>query len=153
MARVEVTPEFWVSPCGRVKRQSALDLPSARGKRISSSCHEISPLGNRLKGAGMEANELLRVQYEVTSERDPEKRRVAIERACAEDLRFLDSEADVMRREAFSDRVQQILDGAPPDFVIKEDAPLRDGRESVVRGLVANWGESACTLKTVGRSR
>jgi hypothetical protein len=69
-------------------------------------------------------------------------------------------------REAFSDRLQQILDGAPPDFVIQEDAPayvgpdtvaqpwrfgppgnpgirgmdvltLREGRVSVVSGLVA----------------
>ena len=84
---------------------------------------EKSPLGNRLKGAGMEANELLRVQHEVTSERDPEKRRAAIDQAYVEDLRFLDSEADVMGREAFSDRLQQILDGAPPDFVIEEDGP------------------------------
>ena len=68
---------------------------------------EKSPLGNRLKGAGMEANELLRVQHEVTSERDPEKRRAAIDQAYVEDLRFLDSEADVMGREAFSDRLQQ----------------------------------------------
>jgi len=51
---------------------------------------ERSPLGNRLKGAGMEANELLRVQHEVTSERDPEKRRAAIDQAYVEDLRFLD---------------------------------------------------------------
>jgi hypothetical protein len=115
----------------------------------------------------MEANELLRVQHEVTSERDPEKRRAAIDRAYAEELRFLDSEADLIGREAFSNRLQQILDGAPPDFVLEEDGPpyvgpdtaaqpwrfgppgnpvirgmdvltLRDGRVSVVRGLVAS---------------
>ena len=114
----------------------------------------------------MEAIRLLRIHHEVTSERDPEKRRAAIEQAYAEDLRFLDSEADVMGREAFSDRLQQIHDGAPPDFVLEDDGPgyvgpdtaaqawrfgphgnpvirgidvltLRDGKVSAVRGLVA----------------
>jgi hypothetical protein len=42
----------------------------------------------------MESNELLRVQHEVTSERDPEKHRAAIDQAYVEDLRFLDSEAE-----------------------------------------------------------
>jgi hypothetical protein len=129
-------------------------------------------LGNGLKGAGMKANQLLRVQHEVTSERDPEKRRAAIDQAYVEDLSFLDSEAHVMGRDAFSDRIQQILDGAPPDFVIQEDGPgcvgpdtatqpwrfcppgnpvirgmdvltLRDGLVSVVRGLAASQGEAA----------
>ena len=115
----------------------------------------------------MEAKELLRVQHEVTSERDPEKRRAAIDQAYVEDLRFLDSQADVVGREAFSDRVQQILDGAPPDFVLEEDGPpyvgpdtaaqpwrfgppgnpvirginvlaLRDGTVTVLRDLVAS---------------
>ena len=115
----------------------------------------------------MEANELLRIQHEVTSERDPENRRAGIDQAYVGDLRFLDSEADLTGREAFSDRVHQILDGAPPDFVIEEDGPayvgpdtaaqpwrfgppgnpvirgmdvltLRDGMVSVVRGLVAS---------------
>jgi hypothetical protein len=48
----------------------------------------------------MEANELLRVEHEVTSEQDPEKRRAAIDQAYVEDLRFLDAEAGVMGREA-----------------------------------------------------
>ena len=115
----------------------------------------------------MEANELLRIQHEVTSERNPEKRWAAIERAYLEDLRFLDSEADVVGRQAFSDRLQNILDGAPADFVLEEDGPayvgpdtaaqpwrfgppgnpvirgmdvltMRDGRVTVVRGLVAS---------------
>ena len=115
----------------------------------------------------MEANELLRIQHEVTAERDPEKRRAAIGQAYVEDLRFLDAEADVTGREAFSDRLQQILDDAPADFVLEEDGPayvgpdtaaqpwqfgppgnpvirgmdvltLRDGMVSVVRGLVAS---------------
>ena len=115
-----------------------------------------------------EANELLRINlHEVTSERDPERRLAAIERAYVEDLRFLDSEAEVVGRQAFSDRVQKILDDAPADFVLEEDGPacvgpdtaaqpwrfgppgspvirgmdvltLRDGMVSVVRGLVAS---------------
>ena len=114
----------------------------------------------------MEATELLRIQHEVTSERNPEKRRATIERAYVEDLRFLDSQADVVGRQAFSDRLQNILDGAPADFVLEEDGPayigpdtaaqpwrfgppgnpvirgldvltLRDGKMSVVRGLSA----------------
>jgi hypothetical protein len=114
----------------------------------------------------MEASELLHIQHQVTSERDPEKRRAAIEGAYVEDLRFLDSGADVEGRRAFSDRLQDILDGAPADFVLEEDGPpyigpdtaaqawrfgppgnpvvrgldvltLRDGKVAVVRGLVA----------------
>ena len=115
----------------------------------------------------MEANELLRIQHEVTSERDPEKRRAAIDEAYVDDLRFLDAQADVMGREAFSDRLQQILDAVPADFVLEADGPgyvgpdtvaqpwrfgppgnpvirgmdvltLRDGKVSAVRGLVAS---------------
>jgi hypothetical protein len=118
----------------------------------------------------VDANQLLRIQHEVTSERDPDKRRAAINQAYVEDLRFLDSQADVVGREAFSDRLQHILDGAPPNFVLEEDGPgyvgpdtaaqpwrfgppgnpvirgidvltLRDGKVSVVRGLVASKGE------------
>jgi hypothetical protein len=114
-----------------------------------------------------DGNELLRINHEVTSERDPEKRRAAIERAYVEDLRFLDSEGEVVGRQAFSDRIQKILDDAPADFVLEEDGPeyvgpdtaalpwrfgppgnpvirgldvltLRDGRVSIVRGLVTS---------------
>ena len=115
-----------------------------------------------------DANELLRINLnEVTSERDPERRRAAIERAYVEDLWFLDSEAEVVGRQAFSDRIQKILDDAPADFVLEDDGPpyvgpdtaaqpwrfgppgnpvirgmdvltLRDGRVSVVRGLIAS---------------
>jgi SnoaL-like domain len=114
-----------------------------------------------------DANELLRIQHEVTSERDPERRLAAIERAYVEDVAFLDSEATVVGRQAFSDRVQTILDDARADFVLEEDGPayvgpdtaaqpwrfgppgnpvirgmdvltMRDGRVTVVRGLVAS---------------
>ena len=112
------------------------------------------------------ANELLRINHEVTSERDPEKRRSAIQLAYVEDLAFIDSAGEVVGRQAFSDRVQEILDDAPADFVLEEEGlayvgpdtavqawrfgppgrpvirgmdvlTLRDGRVSVVRGLVA----------------
>ena len=105
--------------------------------------------------------------HEVTSERDPEKRRAAIERAYVEDLKFLDSETELVGRQAFSDRVQKILDDAPADFVLEEDGPayvgpdtaaqpwwfgpprspalrgmdvltLRDGKVSAVRGLLGS---------------
>jgi SnoaL-like domain len=114
-----------------------------------------------------DANELLRINHEVTSERDPEKRRVAIEPAYVEDLRFIDSAGELTGRQAFSDRVQKILDDAPADFVLETEGlayvgpdtaaqawrfgppgspeihgidvlTLRDGRVSVVRGLIGS---------------
>ena len=114
-----------------------------------------------------DANELLRINHEVTSERDPEKRLAAIERAYVEDLKFLDSEAEVVGRQAFSDRLQKILDDAPADFVLEVDGlayvgpdtaaqpwrfgppghpvirgmdvlTLRDGRVAAVCGLIAS---------------
>ena len=114
-----------------------------------------------------DANELLRINHEVTSERDPEKRLAAIERAYVEDLRFIDSSGEVVGRQAFSDRVQKILDDAPADFVLEEEGlayvgpdtaaqpwrfgppgspvirgidvlTLCDGKVSVVRGLLGS---------------
>jgi hypothetical protein len=52
-----------------------------------------------------DASELLRINHEVTSERNPEKRRAAIEQAYVEDLRFIDSAGEVTGRHAFSDRL------------------------------------------------
>jgi len=81
-----------------------------------------------------DANELLRINlHEVTSERDPEKRRAAIERAYVEDLRFLDSEVELVGRQAFSDRVQKILDDAPADFVLEEDGLAYVGTDTAVQ--------------------
>jgi hypothetical protein len=114
-----------------------------------------------------DANELLRINHEVTSERNPEKRRAAIERAYVEDLKFIDPAGELDGRQAFSDRVQKILDDASADFVLELDGPayvgpdtaaqpwrfgppgnpvirgmdvltLRNGRVSVVRGLLAS---------------
>jgi SnoaL-like protein len=112
-----------------------------------------------------DANELLRINHEVTSERDSAKRLAAIEQAYVEDLRFIDPAGEVVGRQAFSDRIQKILDDAPADFVLELDGPayigpdtaaqtwrfgppgspvihgmdvltLRDGKVSVVRGLL-----------------
>jgi SnoaL-like domain len=112
-----------------------------------------------------DANELLRINHEVTSERDPQKRLAAIEQAYVEDLRFIDPAGEAVGRQAFSDRIQKILDDAPADFVLELDGPvyvgpdtaaqtwrfgppgspvvhgmdvltLRDGKVSVVRGLL-----------------
>jgi hypothetical protein len=114
-----------------------------------------------------DAKELLRINHEVTSERDAETRRAAIERAYVEDLRFLDSQAELVGRQAFSDRVQKILDDAPAEFELELDGPayvgpdtaaqawrfgppgnpavrgmdvltLRDGKVSAVRGLIGS---------------
>jgi len=103
--------------------------------------------------------------HEVFSERDPERRRAAIERTYTEDVTFIDPEREVVGRQALSDRAQQLLDDAPADFSLEEDpsvpgpdtsalawrlgAPgspvargidiltIRDGRVSVLRTLIA----------------
>jgi SnoaL-like domain len=114
-----------------------------------------------------DADELLYMNREVFSERDPEKRRAAIERTYVEDVRFIDPEGEVVGRQALNDRAQKILDDAPADFVLEEDGPgyvsadtavqawrfgpsgspavpgidiltVRDGLVSVVRTLVAS---------------
>jgi hypothetical protein len=68
-----------------------------------------------------DAAELLRMNRQVFSERDPEKRRAAIERTYAEDVRFIDPDGESVGREAINDRAQKILDDAPADFVLEED--------------------------------
>jgi hypothetical protein len=155
-------------PGGELKGKSLLDSPPGEWLKLVVTGHDASPGVERLKEHDMpDANELLRIQHEVTSERDPERRLAAIEQAYVEDLKFLDSEADVVGRQAFSDRLQKILDDAPADFVLEVDGPayvgpdtaaqpwrfgppgnpvirgmdvltLRDGRVSVVRGLTAS---------------
>ena len=55
--------------------------------------------------------------HEVFSERDPEKRRAAIERTYVEDVRFIDPEGEAVGREAPNDRAQKVLDDAPADCV------------------------------------
>lgn len=68
-----------------------------------------------------DAAELLHMNRDVFSERDPEKRRAAIERTYAEDVRFIDPDGESVGREAINDRAQKILDDAPADFVLEED--------------------------------
>src|ERR1700745_3010489 len=81
-----------------------------------------------------EASELLRINLqEVTSERDPERRLAAIQRAYVEDLRFLDSQADIKGRQAFSNRGQEILDSAPADFVLEDDGPAYVGPDTAAQ--------------------
>ena len=68
-----------------------------------------------------DAAELLHMNLHVFSERDPEKRRAAIERTYVEDVRFIDPDGESVGREALNDRAQKILDDAPAEFVLEED--------------------------------
>ena len=56
-----------------------------------------------------DAADLLHMNLEVFSERDPEKRRAAIERTYVEDVRFIDPDGESVGREALNDRAQKIL--------------------------------------------
>jgi SnoaL-like domain len=119
-----------------------------------------------------DAKELLHSNlHEVFSERDPERRRAAIERTYTEDVRFIDPEGEFVGWQALSDQAQKLLDGALAGFVFEEDGPryvaadaaalawrvgppaepiargidvltIRDGRVSVVRTLVASETDS-----------
>jgi SnoaL-like domain len=71
-----------------------------------------------------EANELLHTNlHEVFSERDPHKRRAAIERTYTEDVKFIDPEGEVVGWQALNNRAQKLLDAAPEDFLLEEDGP------------------------------
>ena len=59
-----------------------------------------------------DAADLLQMNLHVFSERDPEKRRSAIERTYVEDVRFIDPDGESVGREAINDRAQKILDDA-----------------------------------------
>ena len=113
------------------------------------------------------AKELLRSNlHEVFSERDPERRRAAIEWTYTEDVTFIDPEGEFVGRQALSDQAQKLLDGVLLGSVFEEDGPpyvgsdtaalawrfgspgnpvargidiltIRDGRVSVVRTLIA----------------
>ena len=114
-----------------------------------------------------EAKELLHSNlHEVFSERDPQRRRAAIERTYTEDVTFIDPEGEFAGRQALSDQAQKLLDGLGAGFVFEEDGPqyvgtdtaalawrigppgspvargidiltIRDGRVSVLRTLIA----------------
>ena len=118
-----------------------------------------------------DAAELLQMNLHVFSERDPEKRRAAIERTYVEDVRFIDPDGESVGRQALNDRAQKILDDAPADFLLEEDGlayvspdtavqpwrfgppdspvvrgidvlTVRDGHVSVVRTLIG-WRRAA----------
>ena len=114
-----------------------------------------------------EATELLHSNlHEVFSERDPERRRAAIERTYTEDVTFIDPEGEFVGWQAVSDQAQKLLDNDLAGFAFEEDGPpyvgtgtaalawrfgppgkplgrgidiltIRDGRVSVVRTLIA----------------
>ena len=68
--------------------------------------------------------------HQVFSERDPDARRAAIERTYAEDVRFIDPDAEVVGRQALNDRAQELLDRAPADYVLEEDGPQYVGGDT-----------------------
>jgi hypothetical protein len=109
---------------------------------------------------------LLQNLHEVFAERDPERRRAAIERTYSQDVTFIDPEGEVIGRQAVNDSAQKLLDSAPSNFVLEEDGPgyvgtgtaalawrfgppgspvargidiltIRDGQVSVLRTLLA----------------
>jgi hypothetical protein len=81
-----------------------------------------------------DAAELLHANlHDVFSQRDPEKRLAAIERTYAEDVRFIDPEAEVVGRKALNERAQKILDDAPADFVLEEDGLAYVGSDTAVQ--------------------
>ncbi len=77
--------------------------------------------------------ELLYMNREVFSERDPEKRRAAIERTYSEDVRFTDPDAEVVGWQAIDERAQKILDDAPANFVLEEDGLAYVGPDAAVQ--------------------
>jgi len=114
-----------------------------------------------------DAKELLHSNlHEVFSERNPQRRRAAIERTYTEDVTFIDPDGAFVGRQALNDRAQKLLDGVPASFVLEENGPryvgtdtaalawrlgppahpvahgidiltIRDGRVSVLRTLLA----------------
>jgi hypothetical protein len=108
---------------------------------------------------------------EVFGERDRDRRWAAIGRTYAEDVTFTDPDGDFVGRQALSDRAQELLDGAPTEFVFEEDGPgyvasdaaalawrfgprgkavargvdfltIRNGRVSAVRTLIASESDA-----------
>jgi hypothetical protein len=65
--------------------------------------------------------------FEVFGERDPERRWAAIGRTYTEDVTFSDPDGDFVGWQALSERAQQLLDGAPEDFIFEEDGPMYGG--------------------------
>ena len=75
-----------------------------------------------------DAEELLHSNlHEVFSERDPERRRAAVQRTYTEDVVFIGPGGEFAGRQALSDQAQKLLDGFPADFVFEEDGPRYAG--------------------------
>jgi SnoaL-like domain len=68
--------------------------------------------------------------HEVFAERDPERRRAAIERTYTDDVTFIDPDGAVVGRQALSDKAQKLLDGGQADFVFEEDSPRYVGTDT-----------------------
>jgi SnoaL-like domain len=81
-----------------------------------------------------DAAELLHMNLHVFSERDPEKRRAAIERTYVDDVRFIDPDGESVGRDALNDRAQKILDDAPADFLLEEDGLAYVSPDTAVQG-------------------
>src|SRR5260370_38419857 len=78
-----------------------------------------------------DAKELLHSNlHEVFSERDPERRRAAIERTYTEDVTFIDPEGEFVGRQALSDQAQKLLDGVQAGYVFEEDGPRYVGSDT-----------------------
>src|SRR5258706_211345 len=74
-----------------------------------------------------DAKELLHSNlHEVFSERDPERRRAAIERTYTEDVTFIDPEGEFAGWQAVSDQAQKLLDNDPAGFAFEEGGPSRE---------------------------
>ena len=93
--------------------------------------------------------ELMRATlFEVFGERDAARRRAAVERTYAADVRFSDAEGVVIGHDALDAKAQRILDGAP-GFVFSPAGPVHvnqdlgqlawnfgpPGQPPVVRGM------------------
>src|SRR5690349_4588329 len=78
-----------------------------------------------------DAHELLYINLHlVFAQRDPDERRAAIERAYAEDVKFIDPEGEVVGRQALNNSAQKLLDGAPAEFAFEEDGPRYVGHDT-----------------------
>jgi hypothetical protein len=97
---------------------------------------------------------LLLASVEVFSERDPERRRAAIERTYTEDVTFIDPEGEFAGRQALNDQAQKLLNGALAGFVFEEDGPRYVGLtpprwRGVSDRPVAQWSAGSISSRSV----
>ena len=80
-----------------------------------------------------DAQELLHSNlHEVFSERNPQRRRAAIERTYAEDVTFIDPEGEFVGRQSLNDQAQKLLDSVMAGFELEEDGPRYLGPDIAV---------------------